>query len=220
MQMQVNNIFKVIIIILLGVLGGAIAWLFASKNQSFVQVINKEEKVYIEENTALIDTIKNIKDSVVILKTEYNNKEIRGFGMVLTSDGLVVTLAENIPQGSVSNITIKGEENISYQVLKRDLGDNLALIKVDKNNLQTKEFFDLSKLGMGERVFILSDIANEGIVKIFNDDLIKTSIIESEIINGAPVFNIKGEMLGIGLKNASSAIDIIPVSKIKSFAGL
>jgi hypothetical protein len=220
MQMQVNNIFKVIIIILLGVLGGAIAWLFASKNQSFVQVINKEEKVYIEENAALINTIKNIKDSVVILKTEYNNKEIRGFGMVLTSDGLVVTLAENIPQGSVSNITIKGEENISYQVLKRDLGDNLALIKVDKNNLQTKEFFDLSKLGMGERVFILSDIANEGIVKIFNDDLIKTSIIESEIINGAPVFNIKGEMLGIGLKNASSAIDIIPVSKIKSFAGL
>ena len=218
--MQVNNIFKVIIIILLGVLGGAIAWLFASKNQSFVQVINKEEKVYIEENAALINTIKNIKDSVVILKTEYNNKEIRGFGMVLTSDGLVVTLAENIPQGSVSNITIKGEENISYQVLKRDLGDNLALIKVDKNNLQTKEFFDLSKLGMGERVFILSDIANEGIVKIFNDDLIKTSIIESEIINGAPVFNIKGEMLGIGLKNASSAIDIIPVSKIKSFAGL
>jgi S1-C subfamily serine protease len=220
MQMQVNNIFKAIIVILLGVLGGTIAWLFALKNQSFVQVINKEEKVYIEENTALTNTIKNIKDSVVTLKTEDGNKEIKGFGMVLTADGLVITLAENIPQGSVFNITIKGEENISYQVLKRDLGNNLALIKVDKNNLQTKEFFDLSKLGMGERVFILSDITNEGIVKTFNDDLIKTNIIESEIINGAPVFNIKGEVLGIGLKNTNSAIDIIPVSKIKFFAGL
>ena len=219
--MQINNIFKVIVIILLGALGGTLAWLFFFKNQaSFVQVINKEEKVYIEENTALINVVKNVKDSVVILKTKYNNKEIQGFGMVLTADGLIITLAENIPQGSISNISIKGEENISYQVLKRDLKNNLALIKVDKNNLQTKGFFDLSKLEMGERVFILSNIINEGIVKNFNEDLIKTNIVEFEIINGSPVFNIKGEVLGIGYKNVNGNIDIIPVSKIKAFAGL
>jgi len=219
--MQINNIFKVIVIILLGALGGTLAWLFFFKNQaSFVQVINKEEKIYVEENTALTNIIKNVKDSVVILKTKYNNKEIQGFGMVLTADGLIITLAENIPQGSTSNISVKGEENISYQVLKRDLKNNLALIKVDKNNLQTKGFFDLSKLEIGERVFILSNIVNEGIVKTFNEDLIKTNIIEFEIINGSPVFNIKGEVLGIGYKNVNGNIDIIPIPKIKAFAGL
>jgi S1-C subfamily serine protease len=219
--MQVNNIFKAIIVILLGVLGGTIAWLFVFKNQSaFVQVVNKEEKVYIEENTALTDAIKNVNDSVVVLKTEYDKKEIQGFGLVLTADGLVVTLADNIPQDSQSNISIKGEENISYQVLKRDLVNNLALIKVDKNNLQTKQFFDLSKLEMGKRIFILSDSVNEGIVKSFNEELIKTNIIEGKIINGAPVFDVAGNVLGIGYRDVNNFVNIIPISKIKSFAGL
>jgi S1-C subfamily serine protease len=219
--MQLNNILKAVIVILLGVLGGTIAWLFVFKNQSaFVQVVNKEEKIYIEENTALTNTIKNVKDSAVVLRTEYNKKEIQGFGLVLTSDGLIVTLANNVPQGSQVNISIKGEENITYQVLKRDLENNLALIKIDRSNLQTKGFFDLSKLEIGKRVFILSNSVNEGIVKSFSDDLIKTNIIEAEIVNGAPVFDIEGNVLGIGQKEANNFIDVIPVSKIKSFAGL
>ena len=188
--MQINNILKAVIVILLGALGGTIVWLFAFKNQSApVQVVDKEEKIYIEENTALTNTIKDVKDSVVSLKTEYNKKEIQGFGLVLTSDGLVITLASNVPQGSEANISIKGEENITYQVLKRDLDNNLALIKIDRSNLQTKGFFDLSKLEMGKRVFILSNSVNEGIVKSFNDDLIKTNIIEAEI-SMVPLFLI------------------------------
>jgi S1-C subfamily serine protease len=219
--MQINNIFKAIIIILLGALGGTIACFFVFKNQSsFIQVVNKEEKIYIEENTALTSAIKNVGDSVVAISTEYNKKKIQGFGLVLTTDGLIVTLAENMPQNSQSSIAINGEQNISYQVLKRDLENNLALIKVDKNNLQAKGFFDLSKLVMGERVFVLSNSANEGIIKIFNDDLIKTNIIENEMINGAPVFDINGNVLGIAYRNINNFIDIIPVSKIKSFAGL
>ncbi len=219
--MQINNILKAVIVIILGALGGTIVWLFGFKNQSApVQVVDKEEKIYIEENTALTNTIKDVKDSVVSLKTEYNKKEIQGFGLVLTSDGLVITLASNVPQGSEANISIKGEENITYQVLKRDLDNNLALIKIDRSNLQTKGFFDLSKLEMGKRVFILSNSVNEGIVKSFSDDLIKTNIVESETINGAPVFDIEGNVLGIGQKEANDFIDVIPVSKIKSFAGL
>ncbi|MFA5071980.1 MAG: trypsin-like peptidase domain-containing protein [Candidatus Paceibacterota bacterium] len=219
--MPTNNFVKAIIVVLLGVLGGTITWLFIFKNQSsFIQVVNKEEKIYIEENTALTNIIKTVKDSVVALEVNYNQTKISGFGMVLTADGLVVTLAENIPQGSQANISIKGEANISYQVLKRDIENNLALIKIDKNNLQTKGFFDFSKLEIGERVFILSNSVNEGIVKSFNDDIVKTNIIENEIVNGAPVFNIKGEVLGIGYKDVNNFINIIPVSKIKSFAGL
>ena len=219
--MPINNFVKAIIVVLLGVLGGTITWLFIFKNQSsFIQVLNKEEKIYIEENTALTGIIKNVKDSVVVLKTDYNKTEINGFGMILTADGLIITLAENIPQSSAANISIKGEDSISYQVLKRDMENNLALIKIDRNNLQTKGFFDISKLDTGERIFILSNSVNEGIVKSFNDDLIKTNIIENEIVNGAPVFNIKGEVLGIGYKDANDFVNIIPVSKIKSFAGL
>jgi len=219
--MQINNFFKAIIIILLGALGGTIAWLFVFKNQpASVQLINKEERIYIEENAALVNAIKSVKDSVVVVKTEYKQKEIQGFGLVLTADGLVVTLAENVPQGSQTSISIRGENNITYQVLKRNLENNLALIKVDRNNLQTKGFFDLSKLETGERIFVLFDGVNEGIVKSFNDSLIKTNIIEIETISGAPAFDVKGEVVGIGDKDTNNFVNIIPITKIKSFAGL
>lgn len=219
--MQINNFFKIILVILLGILGGTIAWLFVFKNQSsFVQLINKEEKIYIEENTALTDIVKNVKDSIVVLKAKYNGRDINSFGLVLTADGLIIALANNVPQGSQINISIKGDSNIPYQILKRDFNNNLALIKVEKSNLQTKGFFDLSKLEMGERVFILSNSVNEGIVKSFDDDLIKTNILETEIVNGAPVFDIKGEVLGVGYTESDNFVKIIPISKIKSFAGL
>lgn len=196
-------------------------WIFVFKNQpASIQLVSKEEKIYIEENSALTGTIKNVKDSVVNLKTEYGKKEIQGFGLVLTTDGLVVTIAENVPQGSQSNVSIRGESNIPYQVLKRDLQNNLALIKIERNNLQTKGFFDLSKLEIGERVFILSNSVNEGIVKSFDANMIKTNINEIEMINGAPVFDIKGEVLGIGYKEIGNSVNILPISKIKSFAGL
>ncbi|MFA5432467.1 MAG: trypsin-like peptidase domain-containing protein [Candidatus Paceibacterota bacterium] len=219
--MQINNFFKIVIVILLGILGGTIAWLFVFKNQSaFVQLINKEERIYIEENTALTDIVKNVKDSIVFLKAKYNGRDINSFGLVLTADGLIIALANNVPQGSQINISIKGDSNIPYQILKRDFNNNLALIKIEKSNLQTKGFFDLSKLEMGERVFILSNSVNEGIVKSFDDSLIKTNILETEIVDGAPVFDIKGEVLGVGYTESDNFVKIIPVSKIKSFAGL
>lgn len=219
--MQISKFIKAAVIIFLGALGGAIASFFVLKNQSApVQIINKEEKVYIEENEALVNIAKNVKDSVVILKVECDKGEVQGFGLVLTADGLIVTLAENIPQGSKANIAIKGQANIPYQVLKRDLKDNLALVKVDKGSLQAKGFFDLSSLEMGERIFVLSDGLNEGIVKKFNDDLIKTDIIEAETVNGAPIFDIEGRVLGIGYKDANNFVNAITSSKIKAFAGL
>lgn len=226
--MQLNNFVKAVLLILFGVLSGVISSYFVFKNSSVNQIINKEEKVYIQENTALTNAIKNIKSSIVGIKS---GNKINGSGVIVTSDGLIVTLAENVPLGLESNISIDAEDNITYQVLKRDLANNLALIKVEKNNLSTRSFFDLSKIEEGMRVFILSKSfnysavkfffsANEGIVKSFNEEIIKTNIVETGRVEGSPVFDIEGNILGLAYKDANNFINIIPVSKIKFFAGL
>ncbi|MFA5169584.1 MAG: serine protease [Candidatus Paceibacterota bacterium] len=226
--MQLNNFVKAILLIMFGVLFGVVSSYFTFKNSSVNQIINKEEKVYIQENTALTNAIKNIKSSIVGIKS---GNKINGSGVIVTSDGLIVTLAENVPLGLESNISIDAEDNITYQVLKRDLANNLALIKVEKNNLSTRSFFDLSKIEEGMRVFILSKSfnysavkfffsANEGIVKSFNEEIIKTNIVETGRVEGSPVFDIEGNILGLAYKDVNNFINIIPVSKIKSFAGL
>lgn len=215
--------------IYLGIIGGIAVNYLVIKNSDLtpIKIINKEENIYIEENTALADAIRDVKDCVIGVKTG----SVYGSGLMLTSDGLAVTLAENMPQGIESNILYQAAANSAYQVLKRDLVGNLALVKLDNKNTKTIGFFDLSNLNIGLRVFVISQIYNdqkgrffssvdEGIVKSFDADIIKTNIISLDNINGSPVFDIERRVIGLALKDADNFINIIPVSEIRSFVGL
>jgi len=227
-----EKIIKYTILLLVGILGGLISGWVVFKDPSFsaIQVINKQDKIYIEENKALVDKIKGVKDSVVGIHSYYLDGSVNGSGFVLTNDGLVITLAENIPGGSKSNISVKGEDNLSYQVIKRDLTTNLALIKLDKNNLSTRGFLD-SVILEGERIFIVSESfnystakffysVNEGIVKSVSEEKIRTNILETGRVEGSPVFDIQGRLVGIAYKNENNLVDVIPISKVKEFSGI
>ena len=99
--------------------------------------------------------------------------------------------------------------------------ENLALIKIDKNNLSTLSFADLEKIKLGERVFLAGvGAVNEGIIRSFNENLIETNIFEEGRLAGSPLFNIKGEVLGINTISNKGRVLTIPVSKVKTFIGL
>lgn len=227
-----EKIIKYTILLLVGALGGLISGWIIFKDPSFssIQVVNKQDKIYIEENKALVDIIKEVRDSVAGIQSSYLNGSVNGSGFILTNDGMMITLAENVPGNSNSSISLKGEVNVSYQVIKRDLNNNLALVRVDKNNISTRQFLD-SKISQGQRVFIVSQAfdyslnqffysVNEGIVRSANDDKIRTNIIENGRIEGSPAFDIQGRAIGIAYKNENNLVDIIPISKIKEFSGI
>ena len=62
-------------------------------------------------------------------------------------------------------------------------------------------------------------IINEGIVKIFNEEYIKTNIFEKNIIKGSPLFNIEGSVLGLNTIDNEGKVIAIGVERIKSFTG-
>lgn len=69
--------------------------------QSPVYVTERKE-VTIEENTALQDAVEKTEKIVVGVKTKLNSgKVLEGSGFIVTADGLIVTLNELVPQGSV-----------------------------------------------------------------------------------------------------------------------
>ena len=158
---------------------------------------------------------------VIGIRTKIESGEVlEGSGLVVTSDGLVVTLANLVPQGSIFSFYINGSST-SYQILKRDLQENLALIKIGRNNLNTLIFADLEKIKLGERVFLVgAGAVNEGIIRNFDENLIGTNIFEKIIFSGTPLFNIEGEVLGVNTISDEGRVLTIPVSKIKTFIGL
>jgi len=156
-------------------------------------------------------------------------KILEGSGLIVSSDGLIVTLADLVPLGSDITFFWEGKSP-SFQILKRDLKENLALIKIEETNLPTTGFADLERIKLGERVFLVGVIfekgkvpkkaVNEGIVKTFDGNSIETNIFEKSTFSGSPLFNIEGNALGLNIIDKEGKVSAIPISKIKSFIGL
>lgn len=186
------------------------------------------ETIVVLENIALQRTIERVEKTVIGIQTRTKaGKILEGSGLILTSDGLVVTTADIVPYGSDFNFFWE-KEQLSFQVLKRDLKNNLALIKAEKANFPTTGFAGLEGIRLGQRVFLLgiifengnfTKIVNTGIIKTFDKDAIRTNIFEKSILEGSPLFDIEGNVLGLNTIDFEGKVTAIPIDKIQEFAG-
>ncbi len=220
-----------------GIFANEIFWPYFVERHLFYQYdleqrpvyLTETKEVYIQENVALVEAVEKAERTVVAVRTETTQgRFLEGSGFVVTSDGLIVTLAELVPQGAEFNFFVNNQR-YNYQVIKRDTDKNLVLIKLEDNNLVTTGFARTDDLKIGERVFLVGNIfenrtgsifVNEGIIKHLGQNLIKTSIIESSFLAGSPLFNIMGEVVGISTIDANGNVDAIPVSIIREFVGI
>lgn len=237
---MVKDILKLFLIFILGVSGGIFAdqilWPYFIERPLFYQykldqvpVWKTEVKeITIQENVALENAVEKVEKSVIgVRTTTENGKFLEGSGLILTSDGLIITLADLVPQGSTFSFLVDNKP-VSFQILKRDLKSNLALIKVEKTNLATVGFGDFEKLKLGQRVFLvgqvfkegnITKIVNEGIIKNFDQNSIETNISEKDILAGSPLFDIEGNFLGLNTIDSQGEVNTIPIAKIKAFTG-
>lgn len=241
---MIKTILKIIAILFLGAFGGflfqifVLPYLIASpyfEKFQFVKnfkerkvIVNPKEEIFIQENTALERAIEKVEKTVIAVQTKTKQgKILEGSGLIITSDGLVVTFADLVPVGSSFSFFTEGEK-AQFQILRRDLKNNLALIKLEKTNLLTSGFADSEKTKLGQRVFLIgiifekavpSKIVNQGIIKSFGEDFIKTNIFEKKILNGSPLFDIEGNVLGLNTIDEEGKVIAIPIEKIKTFAG-
>ena len=145
-------VLKVLAIFILGIFGGIFAdqilWPYFIEKPLFYQYrleqspvyVTEKKEVTITENIALQNAIEKVEKTIIGVQTKTKTgKILAGSGLILTSDGLVVTLADLVPQGGNSSFFVDGE-TASFQILKRDLKENLALIKIEKTNLPTVGF--------------------------------------------------------------------------------
>jgi hypothetical protein len=216
-----------------GIFADQVVWPYAVERPLFYKYKLEQGPVYvteklqttIQENTALKDAIEKVQRTVVSVKsTTAKGAVFEGTGLILTGDGLVVTLSDSMPANSKAEVAVDGGKT-AFQVLKRDKNLNLALIKVEKNNLPTTSFYPIENMRLGERIFLLGKksskiFANEGIVRSFNNDAIETNIIDSAEAAGSPVFDIEGNIVGLAAVAKDGKVSAIPVSKIRGFSGL
>lgn len=237
---MLKNIFKIIFIFVIGMAGGIFAnqilwpylvegpFLYNYQLAQFPAQVTQEKEVIIQENIALQNAVTKVRKAVVGILTKTEEGTIlTGSGLIITSDGLMVTLAELVPQGGNFTFFIDNKA-AEYQVLKRDLENNLVLIKLGEENLSTIGFAGFGELELGKRVFLVGvifdkegplKIVNEGIVKFFTKDYIRTNIFEKRTLSGSALFNIEGELLGLNTIDSEGKVTAIPITKVRDFIG-
>lgn len=229
-----------------GVLGGVWAQAFllpdlasnsAFQNLQFIkdwnakiQVISPVQEIVIRENEGLERLVKRVDKVVAGLESVAGNTVLRGSAFIYTSDGLVVALSTLVPQGFQTNLHVSGNElPVAAQVLKRDTKSNLVLLKIESTSLETAGISEESALSVGERVLLagktfekdgIIPFVNQGIVQGLYTDRIQTNIRELLSVQGSPVFDIEGKLIGFALVDSSNKVKTLPISVLRSFLGL
>ena len=239
MSKNTLNILKILVIFVIGTIGGIFAdqilWPYFIERPLFYRYrleqspvyINETKEITIQENTALVDAVGKVEKVIVGIRSKTAaGKILEGSGLIVTSDGLVLTLDNLAPQASQTTLFLDGKEIIP-KVLQRK--DNLALLKIEETGLATIAFSDFGKIKLGERVFLVGKIfeaknppytlVNEGIIKAFNENLIRTNIFEKNTLQGSSLFDIEGYLIGLNTIDSEGKVTAISIKTIKEFLG-
>ena len=134
-----------------------------------------------------------------------------GSGFILSSDGYIATNAHVIDDASEVTVRLSDRREFRAKVIGADKRSDVALLKIDAKDLPKVTIGDPEKLKVGEWVvaigkpFGLENTMTAGIVSAKGRDLpqenlvpfIQTDVAINPGNSGGPLFNMRGEVIGI-----------------------
>src|SRR4051794_36818149 len=140
-----------------------------------------------------------------------NESRSLGSGFIISSDGYILTNAHVVEGGDEINVKFTDKREFKAKVIGADKRTDVALIKIEGNNLPSVKFGDPAKLKVGEWVvaigspFGFDNTVTAGIVSAKGRSLpqenfvpfIQTDVAINPGNSGGPLFNMKGEVIGI-----------------------
>lgn len=148
---------------------------------------------------------------------QYNNQTLisSGSGVILTPDGYIVTNHHVVKNADEINITLFDGRSYTAKVIGTDPKTDLALLKINENNLSFIEFGDSDTIEVGEWVvavgnpFNLASTVTAGIVSakarninILSDQGAIESFIQTDAAvnpgnSGGALVTLEGKLIGI-----------------------
>ncbi len=181
-----------------------------------------------ENDNPVIKVSSKIQPSVVNIRTEQKGSlelfeghpetegvEGVGSGVIYREDGYILTNNHVVQDADKIYVTIGDNDDVSGRVIGRDADTDIAVIKVNLDNLPVPEFGDPSQLEVGELTvaigspFTLEHTVTSGIISALNrnitdaqsgttlTDLIQTDAAINPGNSGGALCNAAGQIIGI-----------------------
>jgi serine protease Do len=176
------------------------------------------------------------------IEPEMEKQEIGGgTGFVVSSDGYIIT-NEHVVDDEEAEYTVVMNDGskIEATVLARDTLMDLAVIKINKTNLDFVEMGDSDSLKIGQTVVAIGNSLGEfrntvskgiisGLKRNVNagngfgrsellEEVIQTDAAINPGNSGGPIINLKGQAIGVNVAMAQGAENIgfaIPINEVK-----
>lgn len=182
-------------------------------------IINKTEEVVVKDDESIFEILSKINSGTVAIR----NKEDKtlGTGLILTSDGLIVSLGNllsGVDKENLPNFFAVFNDGSKAPIVSADTTERFSVIKVDKSNLSAVNILNDAVIRPGERVVIFGrgtdqekEIVSKGIVNYYDQSLkiIHTDAKNYPALLGAGIFNAKGELVAM---NTSSGADVAGIT--------
>lgn len=214
-----------------GVIGG-VAGTYIAQDANLVDLQQKQTVTQLTSPPVVVADGEEITDSIIAqVATRLANSVVTitstisdetgggrgvGTGVVLTSDGEILTNAHVVEDASEVVVRFAGEtEPRVAKILASDLGNDLALLKIDATGLTAATFAKPGSARIGDTVIAIGyalaldggPTVTSGIISALKrtietesgalNSLIQTDAAISSGNSGGPLVNLKGEVVGI-----------------------
>ena len=137
--------------------------------------------------------------------------EALGSGFIISSDGKILTNAHVVDGADTVTVTLADKTEYEAKVLGKDKQTDVAVLKIDAKNLRAVKLGNSDQLAVGEWVLAIGSpygldySATQGIVSALGRRLpnenyvpfIQTDAAVNPGNSGGPLFNTRGEVVGI-----------------------
>jgi serine protease Do len=235
----------------IGLLGGLVgSYLFIHDFSSSIPVSKRQ--IIVQESSAVVDVAKKLSPSVVSITSKAvttgffgntQSQEGQGTGIILTTDGLILT-NNHVISGS-SSLTVFTSDGKQYAgtVVAADPNNDYAFIRIKASGLKAAKLGASSDIQIGQRVVAIGNalgqfqntvtdgiISGKGRPVTASDqgtgagaeqlqNLFQTDAAINPGNSGGPLVNLDGEVIGMNTAVAGNAQNIgfaIPIDEIKA----
>ena len=162
--------------------------------------------------------------SVVSITCQGNRSSSSGTGVVLSTDGYIVTNAHVVEDSNAISVQLTDDRTFNARLVGCDDISDLAVLRIDCADLSPAQFGDSSTLRVGDTVVAIGDplgaafrgTYTNGIVSAINRDvdmngrtmtLIQTNAALNSGNSGGPLINCYGQVIGINTMKIATFTD-------------